>query len=87
MIASNLKTTKPMLADTYFDFLKYLKREQKIQVVYELVKDIADSQIEQENSLCLVDKFCGAWKSEKDVQEIASEIREARLFNREVEVF
>ena len=81
------ETTEPILADTYFGFLKHLKREQKIQVVYELVRDIADCQIEQENSPCSVDKFCGAWKSEKNAEEIISEIRNARLFNREIEDF
>jgi hypothetical protein len=70
------ETTKPILADACFGFLKHLKREQKIQVVYELVRDIADCQ-----------KFCGAWKSEKNAEEIISEIRNARLSSREIEVF
>jgi len=46
----------------------------------------ADYPSEQENSLASVDKFCGAWESEKSTEEIASEIKNARLFNREIEV-
>ena len=87
MIANNLKTAKPILADAYFDFFKYLKREQKIQVVYELVREIADEQSEQKNSINSVDKFCGAWESEKNADEIATEIKNSRLFNREIEAF
>jgi len=86
MAISSLETTEPMLADTYFGFLKYLKREQKVQIVHELVREIADYSNKQENSLASVDKFCGAWKSEKSTEEIASEIKNARLFNRETEV-
>jgi hypothetical protein len=87
MTVSSLGTAEPLLSDAYFDFLKYLKREQKIQIVHELVREIADYPNEQENSLCLVDKFCGAWKSEKSTEEIASEIRNARMSNRKIEVF
>ncbi len=86
MAISSLETAKPILADTYFGFLKYLKREQKVQIVHELVREIADYPSEQENSLASVDKFCGAWESEKSTEEIASEIKNARLFNREIEV-
>jgi hypothetical protein len=82
MPINDLKTSKPLLADTYFDFLKYLKREQKIQVVYELVREIADYPNEQDNSICSVDKFCGAWKSEEDAEEIISKIRDGRFFSR-----
>jgi predicted DNA-binding ribbon-helix-helix protein len=87
MLSNNLETAKPLLADAYFDFLKYLKKEQKIQVVYELVREIADYPSEQDNSICSIDKFCGAWKSEKDAEKIVSEIRNSRFFNRETEVF
>jgi len=64
-----------------------LKREQKVQIVHELVRDIADYPSEQETSVALVDKFCGAWKSEKDAEEIVAEIKNTRLFNREIEAF
>jgi len=87
MPSNELETAKPLLADAYFDFLKYLKREQKIQVVYELVREIADYPSEQDNSTCSVDKFCGAWKSEKNAEEIVSEIRNSRFFYREIEAF
>ena len=87
MLSNNLRTAEPLLTSAYFDFLKYLKREQKIQVVYELVREIADNSGEQEVSACSVDKFCGAWKSEKDAEEIVAEIRSSRFFNREIEAF
>jgi hypothetical protein len=87
MPTNDFKTAKPLLTDAYFNFLKYLKREQKVQVVYELVREIADYPSEQDNSLCSVDKFCGVWKSEKDAEEIVSEIRNSRFSNREIEAF
>jgi predicted DNA-binding ribbon-helix-helix protein len=87
MQTNNLETARHPLTGAYFDFFKYLKREQKIQVVYELVREIADYPSEQENLVCSVDKFCGAWKSEKDAEEIVSEIRNSRFFNREIEAF
>lgn len=87
MLSNDLETAKPLLTDAYFDFLKYLKREQKIQVVYELVREIADYPSEQDEHICSIEKFCGAWKSEKNVEEIVSEIRNSRFFNRETEAF
>jgi len=51
----------------------------------DLKRKIVDYPNEQDNSICSIDKFCGAWKSEKSAEEIASEIRNSRFFNRETE--
>jgi len=39
----------------------------------------ADYPNEQSEPACSIDKFCGAWKSEKDAEEIVSEVRNSRL--------
>jgi phenylpyruvate tautomerase PptA (4-oxalocrotonate tautomerase family) len=70
-----------LFLDNYLGLIKGLTREQKIQLAARLTHDIAETTNEHINDMDLVDKFCGAWKSEKDADEIITEIRTARNFN------
>jgi hypothetical protein len=73
--------------DNYFGLIKGLTREQKIQLAAKLTHEIAETTDEHTHDMDLVDKFCGAWKSEKDADEIIAEIRAARNFTRTIEGF
>jgi hypothetical protein len=66
------------LLDNYFGLLKSLSRETKIQLTAKLTRNIADETDLHTNK---IDRFCGAWKSEKTAEEIIAEIRADRTFN------
>jgi predicted metal-binding transcription factor (methanogenesis marker protein 9) len=77
-------SSNTILIDNYFNLLNSLSRENKIKLIAKLSNSIVDELPKDEN---IVDKFFGAFKSEKSAEEIILEIRESRNFNRKVEAF
>lgn len=73
-----------ILIDNYFNLLNSLSRENKIKLIAKLSNSIVDESPKDEN---IVDKFFGAFKSEKSAEEIISDIMESRTFNRKIEAF
>jgi hypothetical protein len=71
-----------ILIENYFGLLNSLSRENKIKLVAKLSNSIANEVSEKED---VVDKFYGAFKSEKSAEELIKEIRESRTFNRTIE--
>jgi hypothetical protein len=76
-------TASSILIDNYFGLLSSLSRENKIKLIAKLSNSIIDES-EKEN---VVDKFFGAFKSDKSAEEIIEEIRESRTFDRTIEAF
>lgn len=76
--------TSAMLIDNFYGLLSSLSRENKIKLIAKLSNSIVDEVSENEN---VVDKFFGAFKSEKSAEEIINEIHESRTFDREIEAF
>ena len=74
--------TNTVLIDNYFGLLSSLSRENKIKLIEKLSSSIDNEAAEKEN---VVDKFFGAFKSEKSAEELIKEIRESRTFNRKIE--
>lgn len=72
------------LIDNYFGLLSSLSRENKIKLIAKLSNSIVDEVLERED---VVDKFFGAFKSDKSAEEIVSDIRGSRTFNRKIEAF
>lgn len=72
------------LIDNYFGLLSGLSKEDKLRLIARLSNSVADEVIEKETA---VDKFFGAFESNKSAEEIIREIRESRNFNRSVEAF
>jgi hypothetical protein len=72
------------LIDNYFGLLNGLSKENKLRLIARLSNSVADEVIAKED---VVDKFFGAFKSDKSAEEIIREIRESRNFNRSVEAF
>ena len=77
-------TASKILIDNYFGLLSSLSRENKIKLIAKLSNSIVDEVSEKEN---VVDRFFGAFKSDKSAEEIIKDIRESRTFNRTIEVF
>jgi hypothetical protein len=76
-----------LLVDNYFGLIKTLNREQKIQLAAKITHSIAQEINGGNNGPDTVDKFYGAWKSEKEADEIAAGIRADRTFTRNIERF
>ena len=73
-----------ILIDNYYGLLSSLSKENKIRLIAKLSNSIIEESTESEN---VVDKFFGAFKSEKSAEELIIEIRESRVFNRTIEAF
>ena len=76
--------TSSILIDNYFGLLSSLSRENKIKLIAKLSNSIVDEVSEKED---VVDKFFGAFKSDKSAEEIIKDIRGSRTFNRTIETF
>ncbi|MDR3343849.1 MAG: hypothetical protein LBT14_13930 [Treponema sp.] len=75
-----------LLLDNYLGLMKGLSRENKIQLVAKLTREIAEEK-DDPNKMDLVDKFCGVWQSEKSADEIVAEMRADRTFTRTLDSF
>jgi hypothetical protein len=73
-----------VLIDNYYGLLSSLSKENKIKLIAKLSNSINEEASKNEN---VVDKFFGAFKSEKSAEELIREIRESRIFNRTIEAF
>jgi hypothetical protein len=81
------ENAKAALLDNYFGLMKGLSREHKMQLAAKLTNEIAAESDGHTGEIDMVDKFCGAWKSEKDADEIIAEIHADRTFTRVIESF
>ncbi|CAN5619656.1 hypothetical protein BH11BAC3_BH11BAC3_01740 [soil metagenome] len=70
------------IADYYFDFLKNLNSNSKLDLISKLSQSLKESDKNQEASL---QSLFGAYKSVETAEEIIAEIRESRVFNRNTE--
>ena len=74
--------TNAMLLDSYFGLLSGLNKDNKIKLIAKLSNSIIE---EESNKNDVVDKFFGAFESDKTPEDIIKEIRESRNFNRNIE--
>jgi len=72
------------LVDNYFGLLNGLSKENKLRLIAKLSNSIADEVVKNEDR---IDKYFGAFISDKSAQEIIKELKESRNFNRSVEAF
>lgn len=72
------------LVDNYFGLLNGLSKENKLRLIAKLSNSMADEVVKNDDR---IDKYFGAFISDKSAEEIIKEIRESRNFNRSVEAF
>ena len=77
-------TEGSILIENYFGLLNSLSKENKIELIARLSNSLVDEAPEKEN---VIDKYFGAFKSDKSAEEILEEIRNSRSFNRKIEAF
>jgi hypothetical protein len=70
------------LADYYFGFLKNLNPNSKLDLISNLSQSLKDNDTISDTSL---QSLFGAYKSEETADEIIAEIRNSRVFNRNIE--
>ena len=70
------------LADYYFDFLKNLDAESKLDLISKLSQSLKKKNDTPETSL---QSLFGAYPSEETADEIIAELRASRVFNRNTE--
>ena len=79
----NMKTVEAIFIDNYFGLLRGLNREVKIQIMARLSDSIAKETSKED----VIDKFFGAFDTEKSAEEMIEEIRNSRVFTRTIEPF
>lgn len=76
--------TSTALIENYFGLLNGLSKENKLRLIARLSNSVADEVVKNDD---VVDKYFGAFKSDKSAEEIIKEIKESRNFNRSIETF
>ena len=72
------------IADYYFGFLKNLKHDSKLDLITKLSESLKMSEKKENSSL---KSLFGTWQSEETAEEIISELRSSRTFDRKTEPF
>ena len=70
------------VADYYFSFLKNLNPDSKLDLISKLSQSLKNNDTVSETSL---QSIFGAYKSEETADEIITELRASRVFNRNTE--
>ena len=70
------------VAGYYFVFLKHLSSKSKLDPISKLSQSLKENETVQEISL---QSLFGAYQSDETAEEIIAELREARVFNRNIE--
>ena len=79
MIASSRYNS---IADYYFDFLKNLNSDSKLDLISKLSQSLKEGPTVPEVTL---ESLFGAYKADETAEEIIAEIRASRVFNRTIE--
>ena len=80
-----ISSTQPVnLADFYFDLLKNLNSDSKLDLISKLSQSLKEKETTPEISL---ESLFGAYKSEESAEDIIAELRASRVFNRNIEPF
>ena len=84
IISLNMKSTElnTKLLDNYFGLIRNLSPEIKINLIEKIAKTLKENISSHKTS---IDDAFGAWQSDKSADEIISELRKNRNFNREIE--
>lgn len=77
-------STNTILVDNYYGLLSRLSREAKMKLIEKLSNSIVVKTVDNNDA---IDRFFGAFNSDKNAEEIIQEITESRRFNRKIEPF
>lgn len=69
-------------ADYYFDFLKNLQHDTKLDLITKLSESLKSTEQQEDKPLALL---FGAYQAEETAEEIIAELRASRVFTRKTE--
>lgn len=69
------------LLDSYLGLIKNLSHDSKLELISKLSSSLKSKSVKKEKTL---KQLFGGFKSDKKAEEIISEIRESRTFNRKL---
>jgi hypothetical protein len=76
------------VVDNYLGLLKGLSKENKLKLAAGLINNIAEETAEETaEKTAVINRFFGAFQSDKTAEEMIAEIRESRNFNHTIEPF
>jgi len=78
-------SSNTVLVSSYLGLLQRLNRETKINLVAGLLNEIAREPEKERKKEDIVNRFFGAFQSDKSAEAMVCEIRESRHFNRIIE--
>lgn len=84
-IPSSDSHRKPVDADTYWNMLKNLSSEIKLELISKLSASLLVKKAPLENARWASD-FAGKWQDDCSAEDIVADIRQARTINREIEL-
>lgn len=73
--------TNELVVDSYFNMLKHLSMDDKLDLIARLSKSIKETKSKKATA----SDFSGKWKSELSPEEMAEEIKKSRYFDRKLE--
>ena len=76
-----------IVVNNYLGLLHGLSRENKISLVAGLINDIVKEPPKKKTKKDVVNRFYGAFQSDKSAEDMIDEIRTSRKFNRVIESF
>lgn len=82
MEAMNLPSHMNSLADFYFGFLKGLNANSKLELIVKLSESLKKSDESPQISL---ESLFGSYNTDESADEIIAQIRDSRVFNRDIE--
>ena len=78
-------SSNAVMVNSYLGLLQKLNRETKIHIAAKLVSDIANEPEKIKTNKDVINRFFGAFQSDKSAEEMIHEIRSSRKFNRVIE--
>jgi len=79
-------SSNAVVVNNYLRSFQRLNRETKIHLVARLINDVVREPEETKSKKDVVNRFFGAFQSDKSAEEIINEIRSSRNFNRVIEL-
>lgn len=82
---TNTIEIKSQTANIYWDMLKGLSTEIKLELIARLSSSLLKKE-EHVTGTNWTDSFAGKWQDDRDADEMVEDIRKSRSFNRDIEL-
>lgn len=85
-ILNIMSDEKKSRVETYMLMLDDLSKDEKLELIVRLSKSLRSKRKRTpKNPVISIDDLYGAWKDEKSAEDLIAEIRQSRVFTRQIE--